>query len=306
MLKAGGLIQVDSSVDIDLRDISRYPRDVLEELALEGGRLRQERLDRGLSLMEIARRTNIRVEHLRRLEAGALEDLPDHAYARAFARAYAAELGLDPAAAIVSGGQAEPGPLNSSEHAARPEGVGAEDDRSLPAFEGSRLGVWASLAVLGSGALVAAILLAGGDPAPPARPDRDAKTERTRGRQGDRTGGGAPITPVQEFADPAPAREPAPAPGLRVSSQPGVSVCILADGKATAVDGKLVAGASESLKGKEFLLIFPFGFDPDDIDVTFAGERVRFVDTQGPSAAEITKAGGTRAEVVDPPAAACG
>lgn len=256
--------------------------------------------------MEIAKRTNIRVEHLRRLEAGGLEDLPDRAYARAFARAYAAELGLDPAAAIVSGDQAEPGPLNSSEHAARPEGVEAEDDQSLPALEGSRPGVLAPLAVLGSGVLVAAVLLAGGDPPPPAGPDRDVKTERTGGRQGDRSARGAPITPDQEFADPSAPNQPAPAPSLRVSSQPGVSVCILADGKPTAIDGKLAAGSTESLVGTEFTLVFPFGFDPEDIDATLAGERVRFIDTQGPSAAEVTEAGGTRAEVVDLPAAGCG
>ncbi|HLK42953.1 MAG TPA: helix-turn-helix domain-containing protein [Thermoleophilia bacterium] len=65
-----------------------------------GSELRAERERRGLALAEVEARTKIRVRYLAALEEGRYELLPGHAYARAFLRDYAEELGLDPSPAL--------------------------------------------------------------------------------------------------------------------------------------------------------------------------------------------------------------
>jgi transcriptional regulator with XRE-family HTH domain len=65
-----------------------------------GSELRAERERRGLALAEVEARTKIRVRYLAALEDGRYEVLPGPAYARAFLRDYAEELGLDPSDAL--------------------------------------------------------------------------------------------------------------------------------------------------------------------------------------------------------------
>jgi cytoskeleton protein RodZ len=61
-----------------------------------GSQLKRARDGRGLSLSAIANRTKISVTALEALERNDLSKLPGGIFGRAFVRAYASELGLDP------------------------------------------------------------------------------------------------------------------------------------------------------------------------------------------------------------------
>jgi cytoskeleton protein RodZ len=65
-----------------------------------GTRLKRAREARGLPLKEIAERTKISVTALESLERNDLSRLPGGIFGRAFVRAYAAELELDPDATV--------------------------------------------------------------------------------------------------------------------------------------------------------------------------------------------------------------
>jgi hypothetical protein len=65
-----------------------------------GSTLRDERIRRGLGIDEIEAGTKIRAKYLMALEDERFEVLPGAAYARAFLRDYAEELGLDPQSMI--------------------------------------------------------------------------------------------------------------------------------------------------------------------------------------------------------------
>jgi cytoskeleton protein RodZ len=65
-----------------------------------GSRLRGARERKGVSLREIANRTKISVAVLEALERNDITRLPGGIFSRAFVRAYASEVGLDPEAAI--------------------------------------------------------------------------------------------------------------------------------------------------------------------------------------------------------------
>lgn len=61
-----------------------------------GGKLRQAREARGISLRQIANRTKISVAALEALERNDVSRLPGGIFSRSFVRSYAAEVGLDP------------------------------------------------------------------------------------------------------------------------------------------------------------------------------------------------------------------
>src|SRR6187401_1252089 len=61
-----------------------------------GGKLRDARERRGISLREIANATKISVRALEALERNDISRLPGGIFSRAFVRAYAIEVGLDP------------------------------------------------------------------------------------------------------------------------------------------------------------------------------------------------------------------
>src|SRR5688572_7640277 len=61
-----------------------------------GGKLRQAREGRGISLRQIAATTRISVAALEALERNDISKLPGGIFSRSFVRAYAAEVGLDP------------------------------------------------------------------------------------------------------------------------------------------------------------------------------------------------------------------
>ena len=61
-----------------------------------GGKLRQARERRGISLRDIAATTKISVAALEALERNDTSKLPGGIFSRAFVRSYASEIGLDP------------------------------------------------------------------------------------------------------------------------------------------------------------------------------------------------------------------
>jgi transcriptional regulator with XRE-family HTH domain len=79
--------------DADVMPAAAMPAD--ENHWLAGRRLTEARVARGLSLEEIAERIRVRREYLQALEDMNLKLLPGKAYALAFLRSYARELGLD-------------------------------------------------------------------------------------------------------------------------------------------------------------------------------------------------------------------
>lgn len=66
-----------------------------------GSELREARLQRGLTLEQVAYETRIRTRYLEALEDERFEDLPGEAYAKGFLRTYADFLGLDGAQMLV-------------------------------------------------------------------------------------------------------------------------------------------------------------------------------------------------------------
>src|SRR5499426_697640 len=61
-----------------------------------GGKLRQARERRGISLRQIAASTKISASALEALERNDISKLPGGVFSRAFVRSYAIEVGLDP------------------------------------------------------------------------------------------------------------------------------------------------------------------------------------------------------------------
>jgi cytoskeleton protein RodZ len=83
-----------------------------------GATLRKARMDKGLALQDVASQLNLSVSTLTNLEAGALERLPGHTFARGYIRAYAKLLGLDQAPLVAafdqfSGSNAQGSNVNS-------------------------------------------------------------------------------------------------------------------------------------------------------------------------------------------------
>src|SRR6266487_4264950 len=69
-------------------------------MASIGTTLREERIRLGLGIDQVEADTKIRAKYLMALEDERFEALPGTAYARAFLRDYAEELGLDPQAMV--------------------------------------------------------------------------------------------------------------------------------------------------------------------------------------------------------------
>src|SRR5437667_2581606 len=65
-----------------------------------GGKLREARERRGISLRQIANATKISVSVLEGLERNDISRLPGGIFGRAFVRSFASEIGLDPEATI--------------------------------------------------------------------------------------------------------------------------------------------------------------------------------------------------------------
>lgn len=251
--------------------------------------LRAARLQRGWSLTEVAARTNIRVEHLRALEANP-RAWPDPAYPRAFARAYAVAVGADPSS-LVDAFAAAAAPMHKDRQ--------AEPQRS------SKRWFWGLLA---AGALLATagvLLLLDGDTE--KRVDRPEERSSGDRRERKSTSAGTRLgqlpTPLQEFGRPSekPLATPTPGEALRLASPSGITFCVISDGELIVDDG-LDAGGSVTVDGFSFDLIFPYGFDPEDLEASVGEDPIVIPDTQGASAVRIDPAAGRASTIPMPPA----
>ena len=63
-------------------------------------RLHRARIDRGIDLTDLATRTRLSPHVLRKIDEGRFAELPAGVYARAYVRAFAAEVGLQPEEAV--------------------------------------------------------------------------------------------------------------------------------------------------------------------------------------------------------------
>src|SRR2546430_15096367 len=78
-------------------EVFQQPAKVAPEPMIDfGGKLRQARERRGISLRQIAASTKISVAALEALERNDVSKLPGGIFSRAFVRSYAVEVGLDP------------------------------------------------------------------------------------------------------------------------------------------------------------------------------------------------------------------
>jgi cytoskeleton protein RodZ len=119
-------------------------------------KLRRAREAKGVSLRDIAAATKISVGALESLERGAFSRLPGGIFSRAFVRAYALEVGLDPELTVqeflVEMGKNE---HDSGEAAPRPE-VTADDREFLERQRAA--GRWLRVAVIGIVVIVIAVV----------------------------------------------------------------------------------------------------------------------------------------------------
>jgi cytoskeletal protein RodZ len=138
-----------------------------------GARLRRAREARGVSLQDIAARTKISAVALEALERNDLSRLPGGIFGRAFVRAYASEIGLNPDATVAEfQSHLEDTERAAAEReAAHPE-VTPDDQEFLARQRGAVFWLRVALSVVGV-ALVGLVvwqarsLLTPADPAPP-------------------------------------------------------------------------------------------------------------------------------------------
>jgi len=122
-----------------------------------GPRLKQARETRGLSLREIANSTKISMVALRALEDGDFSKLPGGIYSRAFIRAYAAEVGLDPEDTV----REFVGELSVQEREAsriRIRPVVSADDKAFLERQQRALQIFRVVAVVGGALLLALVV----------------------------------------------------------------------------------------------------------------------------------------------------
>jgi transcriptional regulator with XRE-family HTH domain len=118
-----------------------------------GARMRRERERRHISLSSIASATNIRATLFEQLERGDVSRWPSGIFRRAFMRAYASAIGLDPEATVREFLEAHPDPALPLEtaagvataHSPRPRAGRPADIRLFLADEGVDLRRWLAL-----------------------------------------------------------------------------------------------------------------------------------------------------------------
>lgn len=253
-----------------------------------GALLRSARVDHGMNFEAASRKTNIRKRYLRSLEDEDLAGIPDPAYARAFLGLYCAALGLEAQELIPAWFEAAEGraaqPLPAPSEVARPSS--RRPRRSLA-------WVVVPLATLAVGVALAIILTGGqsAEPgpapsqAPPGARSPASGTADDSFRAIEHQAGGDPRQGEAggEAAERAPARF-----ALGITASSPVRACLLGDGRALIPDQVLGRGFAKRFEAASFELIFPDGFDPDDLDLYAGGGALRLPDTQGPSALALS------------------
>ena len=247
--------------------------------------LKATRTRLGLDIRTVEERTKIRTKYLRALENEDWEVLPSIAYAKGFLRTYARALGLDGDALVdelrrqveSSGESVYPVSEHVLEHRRRPG-----EPRGGP-----RIG-----AILGIGAAVAVVILlilgltGGGDD---DRGDRAERREARQERQQARRERDRRRERRQE------ARAEAGPVTLRIVLEQDVHICLVGDDDQPLIDGQVVAaGTEDSFEASRFLLQFPSGYDPDQLQLVLGGEPAELPDVSGPAAFRIVPPGDLR------------
>ncbi|TAK14260.1 MAG: helix-turn-helix domain-containing protein [Acidobacteria bacterium] len=202
-----------------------------------GLHLKQARENRGLSLRQIAGATKISTVALEALERGDFSRLPGGIFSRAFVRAYAIEVGLDPDETVAKYAELADAIANASSRPAAPAEI-SDDDRAF--LERQRqAGVW--LRVIAVVLLVAIV----GTVAwwMTSRPKKSAAVVTT-------TQEPAPATPPPAPVVAAPIAEPpvqARAIVMKLRADEGCWVQIIADGR-SVLSRNLTAGESQTIE----------------------------------------------------------
>jgi cytoskeleton protein RodZ len=175
-----------------------------------GGKLRQARERRGISLRQIASSTKIAAAALEALEKNDISKLPGGIFSRAFVRSYAVEVGLDPDETIkefLDRFNQDPPPSGTAMAATIPEEEKQFEQRQRQAIKALAIG--AGLLVV----LIAVLYLV------------------WRGRASSSAAAQTPAAPAAATAEPAPAPAPASAPAVaaaapQISAPPAAQLTI--------------------------------------------------------------------------------
>lgn len=168
-----------------------------------GGKLRQAREGRGISLRQIAANTKISVAALEALERNDISKLPGGIFSRSFVRSYATEVGLDPEETVrefLERFQGEPAPDHAPVVHVPDEEIAFEERKQRYA----KIFVIAIAAMLIAAAVLVYVLLRN-------RPDDGMPTDAA---------GAAMITPTAPPGSGTPAVDPSPQPAAAAPAAP--------------------------------------------------------------------------------------
>jgi cytoskeleton protein RodZ len=212
-----------------------------------GLHLKQARENRGMSLRQIAGATKISTVALEALERGDFSRLPGGIFSRAFVRAYAIEVGLDPDETVLKYAELSEAIANASMRAPAPLEI-SDDDRAF--LERQRqAGVWLRVV-----AVLILVLIVGGvawwmtsrAKKAPAEVAAEAPASRTAAQP-------PPVAP-----SPAPAVTPAPVQTrplvVKLHADEASWVQVTADGKAV-LSRNLTAGESQTIEADRDLAV---------------------------------------------------
>jgi cytoskeleton protein RodZ len=219
----------------------------LSPLSEFGLHLKQARENRGMSLRQIAGATKISTVALEALERGDFSRLPGGIFSRAFVRAYAIEVGLDPDETVLKYAELSEAIASASMRAPAPLEI-SDDDRAF--LERQRqAGVWLRVvAVLILVAIVGAVAWWMTSRAKKAPVETAVETPATRAV--------SPPPPVAPSAAPAATPSPTQTRALvvKLHADEASWVQITADGKAV-FSRNLTAGESQTIEADRDLAL---------------------------------------------------
>jgi cytoskeletal protein RodZ len=237
-----------------------------EDLPLDGTRLKQERIERGISVNDAARMATLSREQIEQIEGGGLRAFYGARHKRLAARKYADVFGIDlsellPPEPVVS--EAQGVVTDSIPSAVNPAPVPAPDSsRGAMAPAGARLNFETRRLPLVAVIIVALVLtfsiLRGLTPTP--KPVKEPILEPV-------AESAAPVEAVPTVPEPASATASVPAP----PPAPTVTTAASATDAATATPAASAPAAASTAKGEE---------GPDPCAVVAAGEIPRWAPTQ--------------------------
>ena len=218
-----------------------------------GEQLRRERERRGIDLSQIARETNIARRFLEAIESGRVDSIPGRFYRRAYIRAYARQLGLDPTRFVAAyefaeAGEAHAHALQASMHG----GYGAPFAAAVK---------WMALAIVGLGLSGAAAAVWRRAPeAPPRSPLSEVLVFQPAAAEGPpesikETLPSAPFAELGPFVEDELGTE-APTPAvvqLRLKVDEPCWLEVSADGERLA-EGIMAPGFDREFRGEEICL----------------------------------------------------